>query len=179
MEKTRIAAFALAAAVSCHAFAQQSTSYTLEEHTLNSGGSPAAGVSLSSASYQLTLSALGDTVAALGMASVNYQAGAGFTAPYPPPGEVLNLLYADTSTLAWNPEASVGSYTLYRGLVSALASGYGSCAQTGLAAANTADPEAPPAGDAFFYLVAAANRLSEEGSLGADSAGAPRSAPCP
>ena len=45
--------------------AQESASYKLNEHTFNSGGNPSDGVVLTSASYKITLDAIGDSVTEL------------------------------------------------------------------------------------------------------------------
>ena len=79
--------------------AQQSTSYRLAEHTFNAGGHPSDGVVLSSASFRITLDALGDSVAGHAVTSASYQIEGNFVARYVPPGEVSNLSFADSSTL--------------------------------------------------------------------------------
>jgi hypothetical protein len=163
--------------------AQESASYKLKEHTLNEGGNPDGGVVLESASYKLTLDAIGDSVAEAGtLSSTNYKGEAGFVPPYPPPEEVLNLLFTDEQTLVWDPEKSVGAYKLFRGLLTDLpAADYGDCTQR--LSVNTAmDASTPPAGETYFYLVTAENRLEEEGTMGEDSTPAERpntSPPCP
>ena len=97
--------------------------------------------------------------------------------PYPPPGETLNLLFTDAQTLVWDPEKSVGSYILYRGLLSELSLSYGNCVQQGITTNTT--PDTPPPDD-YFYIVTAENRLEEEGTMGEDSTPAERpTPPCP
>jgi hypothetical protein len=155
------------------AFGQESASYQLKENVQNAGGVPEEGAEMSSASFRLSLDAIGQGVAAPEMTSAGYSAGTGFVPPYPPPGEVQNLRFNDLITLEWDPESSIGSYTLYRGDISSLGSGYGSCAQSGLE--NPFATEGSQPTGAYFYIVAAENRLAEEGSLGQDSSGAPRS----
>ena len=163
--------------------AQESTNYKLNEHTLNEGGNPDGGAVLTSASYKLTLDAIGDSVAQGGtLSSASYKAEAGFVPPYPPPGETLNLLFTDAQTLVWGSEKSIGSYNLYRDLLSNLSGiNYGGCQQPGLAANTATDASAPPAGQTYFYVVTAENRLEEEGTMGEDSAPAerPNNSPCP
>ena len=51
--------------------AQESASFKLKEHTFNTGGNPQDGIMLTSASFQVTLSALGDDAAATGCDSRN------------------------------------------------------------------------------------------------------------
>jgi len=154
--------------------AQSSASYTLEESTFNNGGDPADGVVLTSASYQITLDAVGDPVAAAALASTSYGIGSGFVPAYPPPGEVPNLLFTGASTLVWDPEPSTGTYTLYRGDVADLPGSYGSAERVGLTDETATDGTEPDPGQCLFYLVTAVNRLEEEGTKGTDSAGDPR-----
>jgi hypothetical protein len=162
--------------------AQESASYKLNEHTMNEGGNPDGGAVLESASYKLTLDAIGDSVAEAGtLSSDNYQVEAGFVPPYPPPGETLNLLFTDAQTLVWSSEKSVGAYRLFRGLLTDLPADYGDCTQR-LFANTATDASAPASGQTYFYLVTAENRLEEEGTMGEDSTPAERpntSPPCP
>jgi hypothetical protein len=121
-----------------------------------------------------------ESSAALGGAS--YQVSGGFIASYPPPGEVVNVRFTDSTTLVWGAERSVGSYSLYQGSVSSpFDPNYGSCQTTGIATETTTVTATPSAGDAVFLLVTAENRLGEEGTKGPDSAGATRdnTNPCP
>ena len=165
------------------ALTQQSPSYKLNESVTNSGGDPNNGVSASSVSYKISLDAIGDRAIGTGLASASFHMDGGFVSAYPPPGEVRNLqLASDEITLTWNAEKSVGTYNLYRDLVSALPGlGYGACAQSTIASATTTDPSVPGAGSSYFYLVTARNHLREEGTKGFNSAGAQRAnpAPCP
>ena len=166
----------------CPVLAQESPSYNLTEHVFNAGGRPADGAVASSASYLLTLEAIGDAVARTGLQGPSHHLDAGFGSCYPPPGEIRSLRFSDPDHLHWDPERSVGDYALYRGLMSRLSGGgYGSCEQHGLTSASTTDGSLPPADDGFFYLVTARNRLLEEGTKGRDSDGLERAnaAPCP
>ena len=87
----------------------------------------------------------------------------------------MGLVFEDKDTLAWEPEKSVGDYNLYRDRVSDLAGlGYGTCEQWDLADETATDTDPVPAGDGFFYLVTAENRLDEEGTKGTDGAGTRR-----
>jgi hypothetical protein len=159
--------------------AQSSTNYQNKEHVVNSGGSPSP--VLASTNYSVTLSSIGDGLSATGMSSAGYSMEGGFPVSYPPPGEVLDLQFTNKTTMGWNPELSVGTYSVYRGLVSGLSSGYGTCLTSGLALTQATDATTPSAGQCFFYLVTAENRLTEEGTLGKKSDGTPRpnTAPCP
>lgn len=161
------------------ALAQTSPNAGNSEHVFNSGGNPAPAVG--SASFTITLGSIGDGMSAAGMNSPGYRVDGGFGVAYPPPSEVLNLRFVDPTTLTWDPERSVGSYSVYRGLLSDLSSGYGSCFAEGLMTTQGSDAGIPAAGQGFFYLVTAENRIAEEGTLGDDSAGDPRpnTAPCP
>lgn len=175
-----IAGAALIAALP--AAAQESASYRLTEHVFNAGGHPSDGVVFASASYRVTLDAIGEGVLGRGLSSGSYRMEAGFVPVYPPPGEATGLLFSDRTTLVWSPEPSVGAYNLYRDLVSNLSGlGYGDCEQYDLPDETATDADAPPVGDGYFYLVTAANRLDEEGSKGQDSDGAERGNPdaCP
>jgi hypothetical protein len=166
----------------CPVLAQESPSYKLAEHVFNAGGRPVDGTLASSASYRLTMEAIGDAAVGAGLQGPSYHADAGFGFCYPPPGEVRSLWFSDHDNLHWDPERSVGDYALYRDLMSHLSGGgYGSCEQHGLTLASTKDSSSPPADDGFFYLVTARNRLREEGTKGRDSDGLERAntAPCP
>lgn len=157
------------------ALAQQSTSYDLNEHTLNAGGNPAGGVVLASTSYKITLDAIGEGVVQTGLASASFRMDGGFGSAYPPPGEVLDLRFTDLQTLMWAPEPSVGSYNLYRGLVTGLnGTSYGACDEQDITANSTTDSDPVPSGSGHFYLVTVENRLNEEGTLGRRSTGEKR-----
>ena len=163
------------------AIAQSSASYDLEEYVLNAGGSPSAAADPSSASFHITLSSIGETLAAAPAGSASFALDSSFTSAYPPPGEATGLRFENSHTLRWDPERSVGSYTLYRGGIGDLSGlGYGSCLQPDLPAATTTDADAVPSGDGFFYLVTASNRLDEAGTKGFQGDGTERAgAVCP
>ena len=157
------------------ALAQTSTSFTLEEYTLNSGGTPSQGVDLTSASFSITLASIGDTVVATGLSSASFEADVGFDAAYPPPGEVAAscgasaepcLVFTDSETLTWPAEPSAGVYNLYRDDIS---NGYGDCEEQDITGTTTTDTATPTT--AFFYLVTVENRLAEEGTKGFQSDG--------
>ena len=158
----------LAALVGGLAVAQTSTNFTLEEYTLNAGGTPSQGMELTSASFSITLASIGDTLVATGLSSSSFEADVGFDVAYPPPGEVTGLLLlTDKQTLEWAAEPSAGLYNLYRDDTS---DGYGNCEEQELAATTTTDSSVPTtSGNAFFYLVTVENRLAEEGTKGFQS----------
>ncbi len=150
-------------ALSGTALAQTSTNFTLEEYTLNSGGTPSQGVDPTSVSFSITLASIGDGVVATGLASSSFGMEVGFDVAYPPPGEVGGLLLTDKQTLVWSAEQSAGVYNLYRDDTS---NGYGNCEQQDLAATMTTDAATPTTNNTFFYLVTVENRLAEEGTKG-------------
>lgn len=171
----------IAAVAGLPAVAQQSASYRLEGSVFNAGGAPNQGSSPSSSSFRVRLVAVGDAAVARSLARGSFGMDAGFTAGYPPAGEVRNLRFGNVQTLAWDPESSIGTYNLYRGAIGTLPGTYGACLQAGLTAASATDASAPPSGGSWFYLVTAENRLREEGTKGLRSNGAERGngAPCP
>ena len=160
-------------------FAQTSATYQNKEHVINAGGNPAPAIT--SITYSISLSSIGDGLSATGMHSASYSMDGGFVPPYPPPGEVLNVRFTDKTNFVWNPEASVGTYDVYRGFVTGLPASYGTCLASGLTLDQATDASNPSAGQCFFYLVTAKNRLGEEGTMGKKSDGTPRPdmAPCP
>lgn len=164
------------------AAAQTSAHYRLTESAFNSGGDPNNGKYAISAHHRVTLDALGDAIASSAtLTSPSHRATAGFITAFPPPGEVISLwLLADRTTLQWTPEPSVGSYNLYRGLLTKIPGTFGACLQSRIAPPTWSDTDAPPGGNGFFYLVTARNRLAEEGPKGYSSSGAeePNPAPC-
>jgi len=178
-----IAAGSCLLALSPRTGAQSSAGHVLEEHTFNAGGNPTDGAAPGSAGHLLSLDSLGNSVAAGALSSASHDLDACFPAAYGPPGEVTHLLPGPTKDdLVWDPEPTVGSYSLYRGVISDLGGGtYGTCGQSGLTEAIASDADPVPAGGGFYYLVTAVNRLDEEGTKGSDSAGTPRANPdaCP
>ena len=97
------------------------------------------------------------------------------------PGEVLNLRFADNGMLLWDPNDAAGTYNVYRAETHSLPGAFGTCYQSGLAAAQAMEPAQPPPGVAWFYVATVENPLSEEGTKGFTSGGAERSniVPCP
>jgi hypothetical protein len=107
---------------------------------------------------------------------------AGFVSNYPPPGEVKGDLFASKTNYTWSAEKSIGSYDVYRGAISSLSGlAYGTCLQNGLTTESVTDAATPAAGQGFFYLVTARNRLGEIGTKGFATSGIERAnaAPCP
>jgi len=161
---------------------QESASYKLQESVLNAGGNPSDGAILASTSFRVTLDSVGEPLLGRALSSGSFRLDGGFVSAYPPPSEVVGLRFDDRSTLAWLSEPSVGVYNLYRDLLSALGGGgYGDCSQRDLPEPGATDAGAPPAGNGWFYLATAKNRLREEGTMGKNSAGTerPNLAPCP
>jgi hypothetical protein len=180
--KTAFALIALVLAVALPAASQESPSFKLTEHVFNAGGHPAGGVTMGSASFRVSLDAIGESVVGGGLSGPTFHMDASFGAAYPPPGEVFGLRFLDDDTMVWEPERSVGVYNLYRDLVSALSGlGYGSCHLHDVPGTTADDTATPPTGDGYFYLVTAENRLGQEGTKGADSGGVgrPNPSPCP
>ncbi len=149
---------------------------------MSAGGVPAGGTVLASPNFQLSFAAVGEMVVGTALSSPAFQMDGGFVALFPPPGEVLGLGLSDAVTLEWNPEPSVGTYHLYRDLLSSLSGlGYGICSGPALTNETTTDTDPVPAGDGFFYLMTVRNLLNEEGTKGFDSASMERDnlLPCP
>ena len=170
----------LLTAVAGHA--QTSASFKLEEHVFNNGGHPADGTVLGSAGYTISLDSIGDTVARTGLSSASFSMDGGFLPAYGPPGEVLELLFHDAITLAWDAEPLAEAYNLYRNrIIDPFDPDYGACLESGIAGTGTVDADAPGPDEAWFYLVTALNRLHEEGTKGTDAAGTerPNPSPCP
>ncbi len=160
-------------------YSQESPNYQNKEYVFNSGGNPAP--EISSTNYKITLSSIGDGLFQAGISSSNYQIDSGFINSYPPPEEVLNLMFVSKTNFIWDPEKSVGTYNVYRGFITDLPSSYGSCFAYNLTSTNYTDSSTPPAGQCYFYLVTAKNRLAEEGTMGRRSDGQKRqnTSPCP
>jgi N-acetylneuraminic acid mutarotase len=101
------------------------------------------------------------------------------------PSEVTDLGLLDNVTLSWSPPAVSGGVGLsYDLLRSGSASDFvdaTACVASDAETFQAVDPETPPLGGMFAYLVRAQNRCpGGEGSLGTDSNGVPRTGrPCP
>lgn len=176
----KVALAPLALVLAMPVWAQESPGYQLTELVINSGGHPEEGTELASPSHRISLDALGDSVQAVSLFGTSYRLDLGFAVAYPPPCEVVEVRFESDEILSWAPERSVGYYHLYRDGLGPLAGG-GVCLEPRIPAPSTTDAEVPDAGEGFFYLVTAVNRLREEGTRGQDSSGVPRpdSAPCP
>ena len=146
----------------------------VESATLNAGGHPLQGTKLGSASYRVSLDALGDS-ARSGLTSASFRLDGGFVARYPPPGEVKNLRFTTKSQLVWNGERSTGTYDVYRAVLSTLPGSFGGCLASGIQPTSYDDVAIPSPATGLFYLVTAENRLLEEGTKGPSSNGVPRS----
>lgn len=158
--------------------AQSSRDYTLEEHTLNSGGTAS---SQASAAYRLSLTSLGESGLSEGLSGAGHRSDQGFVIRYRPPGEVHQLEFLDGTTLRWNGEPSAGTFSVYRdALGSWVNDDYGDCIRSDLATNQWSDVVDPPVGTGRFYLVTVRNRLTEEGTLGAGTGKSrPNQNPCP
>ena len=157
------------------ASAQQSASYRIREATFNAGGHPSnQGIPLS-ASWQITIDAIGDGTMSAELASGSFGLSGGLVAGWVPPGEVEGLDFISPTVLAWNPEGSAGTYNLYRGLLSEIAAlGYGGCYAWRLTTTAATDGEIAPASNGYYYLVTVRNRIGEEGTKGFRSDGVER-----
>ena len=160
--------------------AQQSTSFDISQSTFNAGGHPSNGTTMSSASFEISLDSIGDTVATAEVSGPSFTVGGGFGAAFPAPGEVQGLLFLGQDALSWSAEPAAGVYQLYRGRISDVDSGApADCTQQELTGLGTTDADPVPADDGFLYLVTVVNRLGEEGTKGFASAGGERSNPLP
>jgi hypothetical protein len=166
------------------AMAQQSAHYTIESASFNGEGSPAGGVIAQSAHYTLSMDSTGDAVIGSGLTGPGHGLDGGLVGSYPPPHEVTNLRFTNATTLAWDPDPSIGDYAVYVGTVTRpFDPGFGICAQPPptLTSPTATAATTPSPGEVLFYLVTSRNRLSEESTKGFTSAGAERAnpAPCP
>jgi hypothetical protein len=162
--------------------AQVSPGFELKESVQNSGGNPANGIIQTSASYRISLDAIGDAASSSRMSSASFRMGGGFVAAYPAPQEVRNLRFVNAQGLTWDVEPSAGSYNSYRGPLSTLAGeGYGVCLAVDLPDVLLTDAGIPAAAEGYFYLITSQNLLDEEGTKGFTSNGIERgnAAPCP
>jgi len=162
------------------AIAQQSPSFRIEQKTLNAGGRPQGTVVAASASFRISLDAIGASVApGTVLSGTGYRGDLGLVPTYRPPQEIADLRFGSPDDLFWSADPSVGSYAVYRGGLAALSSGdTGSCHVTG-PATTVADASAPSSGAAFFYLVTVRNRIGEESTKGFRTGGAQRANPVP
>ena len=171
-----------ALALACgSALAQTSAGYNLTEFSFDYGGDPNNGGFVASSGYHVGLDAIGGAAINAGLASSGYHLDGGFVARYPPPGEVHNQIWTGNSTMAWDPEKSIGTCSVYRDLLSVLPGGFGACLQSSLITETASDASNPPVGSGWFYVITARNVVAEEGTKGYRSNGTERAnpAPCP
>ena len=155
--------------------AQQSTSFSLEEHVFNAGGHPQAGIEPASASHRLTLGSIGEPFWLRRSVGSTMLLDGGFVATYLPPGEIQDLRFTDPTTLVWDVHPAAGRYNVYRDSLAALSSlGYGACVQTNLSVPTASEALPLLPGSGYFFLVTVENRLFEEGTKGFDSNGVER-----
>lgn len=160
------------------AAAQSSASYRLEETSLNSGGHPANGVVLSSASFRVTQDTVGESLAHVRLEGATFAMEGGFVSLNPPPLEVTNLRFDDETTFSWDPQPAA-EYEVYRGPLSSLPGTFGACFANAVPGESTSDATVPPEGGGYFYLVTARNGLLEESSKGYGSDGTQEGNPAP
>jgi N-acetylneuraminic acid mutarotase len=94
------------------------------------------------------------------------------------PSEVQSLTLLDAATIQWSAPAQPGgtspSYNLVRTSDKADFVTVAACVATGQAGVSAVDPDVPPVGAAFYYLVAAHNGCADgQGPWGANSQGQP------
>jgi hypothetical protein len=174
MKKRSIAMTSLVLLVAATAaMAQSSASYRLEESVFNAGGHPSQGMTMSSASFRISMDSVGEGIVAMNLASASYGMDSGFGPAYRPPGIIEGLHFVATDTMLWDADPAAGSYNVYRDKLVYI-DNYGTCFRQGLVSARAVDTEIPDKEVTFFYLVTAVNRLDEEGGKGSDSDGATR-----
>jgi len=160
--------------------AQQSASFALEGNTFNEGGRPANGVVAQSASFQITLDAVGDAVPMFAASSASFGLSGGIVGAYAPPSEVQAVALGSgggsSTSLIWSPMPTAVRYDVYRGGTGTLPGTFGSCLISDLANTAYNDTAAPASRTGFFYLVTGENRLGEEGTKGTQSNGTVRTA---
>lgn len=161
--------------------AQSSASYRVESSSLNQGGRPSDGLIAQSASFRITLDAVGEAVPPLAAASASFGLSGGPTGLYAPPVEVQAVGFASSGTMSWAPMPSAMLYNLYRGVTGTLPGTFGSCLASNVATTGFNDPASPGTRSGYFYLVTGENRLGEQGTKGYQSNGAQRtsSPACP
>lgn len=171
-------AYSLIASIASAAHAgSRSASFNLSDAAFDGGVRPAASVS-----FKITNPALGSGLESTVFASASFHIDSGFAASYLPPAEIAGIRWSDRTTLEWNADRSIGSYALYRNRLSTLAAANGGdCLVSDLTSETSTDSELPGAGNGYFYLVTARNRLGEESTRGYGSDGGERlgGAACP
>lgn len=150
--------------------AQSSASFRLEESVFNAGGHPSQGVTMSSASFRISMDSVAENVGGVNMESTSYRVDSGFGTACRPPGIITGLHFAAIDTIMWDADSAAETYNLYRDKLGRITD-YGACFKTGLTSPRAVDGELPGPGGAYFYLATAVNRLAEEGGKGSDSNG--------
>jgi hypothetical protein len=175
MNAPRAAAVALIALLGRTSQAAE-VEYKIEEHALTAAGHPNQQLFLRSAGFRMTLDALGEAATHPPVWNGQFEMWGGFPGGFPPPGEIRGLRFDTKNTLVWEPEWSGGGYHVYRSTMSD-GSGESGCLWSGLKEETAAADGAIRLveGTRWFYLVAATNRLGEQGTLGIRSDGAERS----
>lgn len=156
-------------ALAAPALGQQSSNFNVKGSVFNAGGNPRSGSVLSSASFRITVDAIGDNVTPGMMSGPSFQIDGGVVLQFRRPEEVTGLLFLTNQAMMWNDaEKSVSpTYNLYRASVTTLPSLiYGSCEQQGLGSPTTTDADEPSPGDGYFYLATAENCIGLEGTKG-------------
>jgi hypothetical protein len=180
MDRVLVAAWIVAATCG-PAPAQTSASFELTETAIHAGGNPLDGDRPESASFRISHDAIGDGAAGRAAASSSYRSVGGFVVRYRPAEEVLEVRFTVRTSLSFRHDPSAGTYNVYRGALSSLPGGYGSCHGSGLAGPPFVETDAPAPGASWYYLVTAENLLRQEASKGRSSAGVerPNAEPCP
>lgn len=167
------------------AWAQSSTNYQLEGTTFNEGGRPSGGQFAQSASFQITLDAVGDAVLPIAASSPSFSLSGGTAGTYSPAGEVQGVAFDQPGyapgTVSWGTIPTAVRYNLYRGATGTLPGTFGSCLASNLSYSFYNDSAAPSSKTGYFYLATGENRLGEQGTKGYQSNGTQRtsSPPCP
>ena len=92
----------------------------------------------------------------------------------------LSVSTAPAAILNWPAAERADSYDVSRGLLDELTMGYGSCIEPEWPALSYVDPDLPPSGNGFHYLVRGHDSgCGGGGPQGTDSTGTPRPSPCP
>lgn len=100
--------------------------------------------------------------------SVSYRMTGGLLS-IPPPSEVMNLVFNDAVTVAWDAEPFAAHYHLYRTGEMGAPTGVppvANCSQPDLVDPSASEVGVPSAGRAFFYFVNAVNCNRVEGPAG-------------
>jgi len=92
----------------------------------------------------------------------------------------VSVSTAPAAVLSWPAAARADSYDISRGLLDELTTDYGICIEPEWPGLSWVDPDLPPSGNGFHYLVRGHDSgCGGGGPLGTDSTGTPRTSPCP